>query len=163
MATANHAVLAIRHVVQDHGDEHTRIGSPAELDGVAWFGRLLGWEWPCSYLAVLEKHDGVHVRHADLYSFLESIEVFLIFHDRWHKPLGFWPVSSDGCGNYYALSLDERDPAGECPVVFFEIINSSEEPLKQVADSYTAFVVRHLAQECKRVRCREWRNITARA
>lgn len=62
--TAERAILAIRHVVQDHGDEGTRLGQAALLEGIRWFGGLLGWSWPPSYLEVLGKHDGVMVQDA---------------------------------------------------------------------------------------------------
>ena len=147
------AVLAIRHVVQDHGDAGTLIGGPASTPGIVWFGRLLGWSWPASYLQVLEKHDGVCVQDAMVFSFLQSFKAFLIFHDRWHGPNGYWPIASDGCGNYYALSFAMRRPDGECPVVFLEIIQSETEPRETVATTYAEFIISHMAAQCRRVGC----------
>src|SRR5262245_8635816 len=108
MTTANQAIVAIRHVVQAHGDAQTVLGQTANLPGITWFGSLLGWSWPPSYLGVLAKHDGVRVQDAILFSFLESFELFLLVHDKWHRSDAYWPVSTDGCGNYTALALGER-------------------------------------------------------
>jgi hypothetical protein len=93
MVTSEHAIMAIRHVVQEHGDDYYRLGRAAGLDGVRWFGTLLGWSWPPSYLEVLAKYDGVLVLDAIIFSFSESIDTFLIFHDSWQKAAGYWPVA----------------------------------------------------------------------
>jgi hypothetical protein len=152
--TSEQAILAIRHVVQDHGDEGTRLGDAALCDGIRWFGSLLGWAWPTSYLEVIGKHDGVMVRDAWVFSFLESVERFLFLHERWHRPDGFWPVASDGCGNYFALSLGRTHPLGESPVVFFDMIESPEEPVELVAENYAAFIVGHMRRQCECLGCR---------
>src|SRR5690348_3151312 len=117
--TSERAILAIRHVVQDHGDVGTCLGRAAHCDGICWFGGLLGWSWPPSYLEVIAKHDGVTVQDAWVFGFLESVERFLLLHGEWHKPDGYWPVASDGCGNYFALSFGHLGLSGEVPVVFF--------------------------------------------
>lgn len=153
MASATEAVRAIRHVVQEHGDAHTRLGGTANLRGIVWFGQLLGWRWPPSYLQIIEKHDGVLVQDAIVWSFLESFEAFLRFHDAWHRPDGFWPVATDGCGNYYALSFALQHESGECPVVFFDMIESGTEPREEVAPTYADFVIQHMARQCRRVGC----------
>lgn len=153
--TSEQAILAIRHVVQDHGDEHTRLGRAAHGEGVRWFGGLLGWAWPPSYLEVIARHDGVMVRDAWILSFMESVERFLLIHEEWHRPDGFWPVASDGCGNDFALSFGHRDASGEAPVVFFDMIESRHEPVETVAGSYAAFIVRQMRRECERLGCRE--------
>jgi hypothetical protein len=132
--TSQQAILAIRHVVQDHGDEGTRLGRAADCEGIRWFSGLLGWSWPPSYLEVLAKHDGVVVQLALIFSFLESIQRFLFLHGEWHRPDGFWPVASDGCGNYFALSFSNPRPSGEAPVIFFDMIESQEEPVETLAD-----------------------------
>jgi hypothetical protein len=155
---ADEAVQALRHVVQEHGDEHTVIGRPAHLPGILWFGQLLGWRWPSTYLQVLEKHDGVLVQDAILFSFLESVENFLtVHHSRWHRPDGYWPVGSDGCGNYYALAFAEQDESGECPVVFFEMIQSATHPRERVAATYADFVCQHMTAQCRYVNCHDGR------
>jgi hypothetical protein len=151
MVTADDAVLAIRHAVQEHGDEHYRLGEPASIENVCWFGSLLGWTWPASYLAVLRKHNGVWVKGAMILSFLESIDIFLIFHETWHKPNGFCPVASDGCGNYFVLSIGELGAMGECPVVFLEY---GTENIGIVGRTYAEFVVNHLAHECADAGCK---------
>jgi cell wall assembly regulator SMI1 len=147
------AALAIRHVVQEHGDAFTRIGKPAQLDQVEWFGHVLGWTWPASYVDVLTRHDGVTVLDAIVFSFLESISVMLIFRERWHHPTGYWPVGSDGCGNYYTLALGERRGDGECPVVFFEMIESDTEPAYVVAPSYAEYVIQRMRDQCRLAHC----------
>jgi len=151
---AQDAVAAIRHAVQEHGDQHTTIGRGVNLDGVEWFARLLGWgAWPSSYLGVLEKHDGVTIGGTYLYSFARSVELLTLFHGYWHTGAGYWPVASDGCGNYHALAMGERGPSGECPVVFFEMIQSPIEPIEQAAPTYADFVVQQMAEECRRAGC----------
>jgi hypothetical protein len=150
MVTADDAVLAIRHTVQDHGDEHYRLGQPGSVDNACWFASLLGWTLPPSYLSVLGKHDGVCVQGAIVLSFLESIDTFLLYHDEWHKPNGYWPVGSDGCGDYFALAIGEADSNAECPVVFLEY---GTQNLGTVARTYAEFVVNHLARECLSAKC----------
>ena len=152
--TSERAILAIRHVVQGHGEEGTRLGRAAPCEGILWFGGLLGWSWPPSYLEVIGKHDGVMVRHAWVFSFLESVETILFLHGEWHKPDGFWPVATDGCGNYFALSFGHPRPSGEAPVVFFDMIESQEQPVETVAESYAAFIVRQMRCECEDLGCR---------
>jgi cell wall assembly regulator SMI1 len=153
MTTTEDAVRAIRHVVQDHGDEGTRLGEPADSKAFLWFGQLLGWEWPPSYVEVLARHDGVTVQDAIVSRFVESIEAFLILHESWHHPAGYWPVATDGCGNYFALSFGHRDSNGECPVVFFEMSANDEQPESTVAASYAEFVQTQMGHQCKRLGC----------
>jgi hypothetical protein len=102
---------------------------------------------------VIGKHDGVMVRHAWVFSFLESVETFLFLHGEWHRPDGYWPVATDGCGNYFALSFGHPHPSGEAPVVFFDMIESQEEPVEAVAESYAAFIVRQMRRECEDLGC----------
>jgi cell wall assembly regulator SMI1 len=153
LATAREAVEAVRHVVQEHGDDHSRLGGPADPDAVRWFARLLGWEWPPSYVDVLASHDGVLVEDAIVYRFVESIETLLLRHQSWHRPDGFWPVASDGCGNYYALALAQRQGGGECPVVFFDMIADRDRPADAVAPSYADFVCGLMRRQCERREC----------
>lgn len=153
MSEVEAAVRAIRHVVQDHGDAGTRLGGQANAEAVHWFGRLLGWDWPRSYVDILTRHDGVMVQDAIVFGLVESIERFLMLREAWHRPDGYWPVASDGCGNYYALAIGRRDSVGECPVVFFEMIASPEQPESTVAESYAAFVRGHMRQQCERLGC----------
>jgi hypothetical protein len=152
--TSEQAILAIRHVVQDHGDEGTSLGRSALCEGVRWFGGLLGWSWPPSYLEVIGKHDGVTVQDAYVLGFLESVVRFLLLHEAWHKPDGFWPIASDGCGNYFALCFGHPSLSGELPVGFFEMIVSEEGPVEIVAESYASFIVQHMRRQCERLGCR---------
>ena len=94
------------------------------------------------------------MRHAWVFSFLESVETILFLHGEWHKPDGFWPVATDGCGNYFALSFGHPRPSGEAPVVFFDMIESQEQPVETVAESYAAFIVRQMRRECEDLGCR---------
>jgi hypothetical protein len=153
MSETDAAVLAIRHVVQDHPDEGTRLGDRTDIEPVRWFGQLLGWVWPPSYLNVLSRHNGVMVQHAILFGFVESIEVFLLYHQSWHR-VGYWPVASDGCGNYFVLALKEQGVDGECPVIFIDTIASAQEPAYTVAVSYARFVRAHMQEQCNRSGCR---------
>jgi hypothetical protein len=155
MTPVQSAVRAIRHVLQEHGDEGTRIGGPANPEAIRWFGQLLGWVWPGSYVEVLSHHDGVVVQDAIVLRFLDSIERFLIFRAAWHRPDGFWPVADDGCGNYFALALGRRDTGGECPVVFFEVMANVQEPAYTVAENYTRFLRDYMRRQCERLGCSE--------
>jgi hypothetical protein len=150
MTTSDQAVLAIRHAIQDHGDENYRLGQPAWLDNIRWFGKLLGWTWPPSYLEVLAKHDGAWIHDAIFLSFLESIDLLLLFHKEWHRRDGYWAVAHDECGNYLALSFGSQDPYAECPVVFLEYGTNE---VGTVAVTYAEFVVKHLAEQCARIGC----------
>jgi len=94
------------------------LGKPADLDQIAWFGTLLSYSWPESYLSVLDKHDGVKVDGAIIFSFIQSIEILLIFRERFTSKR-YWPVGSDGCGNYFVLSIGQTQD-GECPVLFLD-------------------------------------------
>lgn len=154
MNSPQQAIAAIRHVVQDHGDAHTRLGRPAPIEGMNWFAQLLGWTWPPSYLGVLGKHDGVMVCDAILLSFLESFEIFLVWRETWRHQ-GYWPIGSDECGNYWLLDLAQSRPDRECPVLFLETM-TGESAIK--ADSYSDFVVDHMARQCADVGCStQWR------
>lgn len=152
MTTSDEAVLAIRHVVQEHGDEGTVLGNAFERRSVRWFGQLLNWDWPETYVEVLARHDGVMVLDAIVFSFLRSIECFMFLHEGWHRPDGYWPVGSDGCGNYYALAMGQRTLSGECPVVFFE--SRWEEP-EIVAENYADFMVGRMRDQCQEFGCSE--------
>jgi hypothetical protein len=141
--TTNQAVLAIRRAVQEAGEDFEHIGGAADVDQIRWFAeRLLGWRWPPSYIAVLNKHDGVRFTSPILFSFHESIKVFLVFRDQWYVDRHRWPVGGDGCGSYWVLNLDEQREDGECPVVF---IDHEQGPLSAgrfAGNTYADFVVR---------------------
>ena len=154
MSETDAAVSAIRHVVQDHPDEGTKLGGRADLDSVRWFGQILGWAWPPSYLDLLSRHNGVVVQHVILLGFVQSIEQFLLHFRSWHRPDGYWPIASDGCGNYFALALGKRDLAGESPIVFIDTITSVHEPAYTAAINYARFVHEHMREQCNRVGCR---------
>lgn len=156
MIPPQEAIGAIHHVVQDHGDGQSRLGGPAPVEGMKWFARLLGWNWPPSYLGVLGRHDGVIVCDAILLSFTESFAVFLLYHDIWQREM-YWPVAADGCGNYWTISLAQSRPDGECPVLFLETCTGDTEG-KIEADSYSDFVAKQMARQCVRADCSgEWR------
>jgi SMI1/KNR4 family protein SUKH-1 len=151
MISPDEAIAAIRHVVQDHGDAHTRLGDPAPVEGMSWFAQLLGWQWPPSYLKILKKHNGVMVCDAILLSFTESFEAFLLHHKKW-QGLMYWPVANDGCGNYWTLALAQTRTDGECPVLFMEMI--SDDTRGEIeADSYSDFVARQMVRQCARADC----------
>ena len=151
MSSTEDAIRAIRHVVQDHGDENARLGAPALIKGIEWCARILGFKWPPSYLGVLGKHDGVLVCDAILLSFTESFEAFLSYADEWYQRR-YWPVAADGCGNYWVLALAGRRPDGECPILFVETVKSPVEGSAE-AESYADFVVQCMARQCAWVSC----------
>jgi hypothetical protein len=153
--TTDDAVSAIRHVVQEHGDEHTVLGAAADAAPIQWFGELLGWQWPHSYLVVLAKHDGVMVQDAIVHSFLKSFECFLVHHDRWYKPRHFWPVAEDGCGNYWVLCLRQSKANNECPVAFLDHESDGGylHPEHIAAETYADFVIMQMAEQCDRCGC----------
>ena len=143
--TADDAVLAIRHAVQEAGEDFESIGKPAHLEAIRWFGdRLLQWRWPRSYTDVLRKHDGVRFLTPILFGFNESISTFLAFQDLWLRDRRRWPVGGDGCGSYWVLSLDEQREDGEWPVRF---IDHEDGPISEgqlAGATYADFVVRLL-------------------
>jgi hypothetical protein len=142
-ATADDAVVSIRRAVPKAGEEFERLGDPANMQAVKWFGeRLLQWRWPSTYLGVLRTHDGVAFTSPILFDFLSSIRVFLVFQDRWFRERPRWRVGGDGCGSYWVLSFDEQREDGECPVRF---IDHEDGPLSDGSVegiTYADFVVR---------------------
>lgn len=154
MTPVMQAIRFIEHVVQDHGDEHTVLGlygtgggmDPAAME---WFGRLLAWSWPPSYVETLGKYNGVIVKNAIVHSFIKSIDYFMSMRESW-QPAKYWPVSDDECGNYHVLSLELRDDRGECPVL--AIYHDVEQPIKY-ADNYAQFIVRLMGEQCESVGC----------
>jgi hypothetical protein len=127
-----------------------KLGQAASTDDLAWFGSLLGWTWPPSYLEVLGRHNGVWVKQAIIFSFLESIDVFLLYRSEWHRHDGYWPVATDECGNYFSFSIGDRNGQGEYPVVFLEY---GTQNCGTVGRTYAEFVVNHLADECRHLGC----------
>lgn len=119
-----------------------------------WFADRLGWSWPTSYVEVLSRHDGVLVQDANVYGFLESIDHFVnILHGSWHRPNGYWPVGNDGCGNYYALFMAQPPRSDDSPVMFFEMIESQEQPSRTVAANYPEFVTQQMRAQCRDAGC----------
>lgn len=146
------AINAIRHVIQEHADSDDRLGKPGNIDGIQWFGKLLGWTWPPSYLEVLAKHDGVTVGNACVLSFLESIEIFMLHPQEWHRVDGYWPIASDGCGNYSVLAIGKKSETGECPVEFIDAMQGYDSG-STVAESYADFVYQMMKEECENSEC----------
>lgn len=147
------AISAIRHVVQEHGDQGTRIGQPGDPAMAQWFGSLLGIQLPPSYLGVLEKHDGALVE-LPLFSLMESVESIAIHRERWTKP-ALWPVAEDGCGNYYVLANSCRNEIGESPVGFIDSISKTgpDAPERWVASNFASFVFFFMTQVCAERGC----------
>jgi len=146
--TPSLAVEALRHYVQDHGDQHTNLGKPRDQKTAEWTAGLVQVALPPSYLKVLEKHDGLTY---ELFSLMTSLEVYANFRDRWGMPHRYWPVAGDGCGNYYVLAMDKIGASGESPVGFIETMESATEPAYWAASSYAHFVfflsTRHCAEK----------------
>lgn len=146
MERVERAVAAIRHAVQDHGDEQTRIGAAGDPDRARWLASRLGITLPPSYLEVLKKHDGALVE-LPLYSLMESVEVLSLHREGW-PTAGLWPVAGDGCGNTYVLSTSHRLEGGESPVGFVEAMTDPNGPSRWVASSYATFVLFFMAHVC---------------
>lgn len=123
----------MRDAVQNAEDPDAWIGEPADVEAVVWLGQALGYAFPDSYLRILAKHDGFCAGGAPVYSLAESVEVLLVFRERF-RALGYWPVGSDGYGNHYVLATKERE-AGECLVWFLE----SGEDYRPVGESYPSY------------------------
>ncbi len=154
MATVENALNAIRHVVQDHSDEGTHLGVPADMESIHWFGRLLGWEWPPSYVELLSRHNGVNVQDAIVFGFLESIEIMLQHRETWRHQ-GYWPVATDGCGNFFVMALGQRVASGEGPVIFLDAAAETNDQPSVVATSYPDFIVDQMRQQCEGFDCTE--------
>lgn len=151
------AINAIRHVIQVHAGSDFRLGRGGNIDGIHWFGKLLGWTWPPSYIDVLSKHDGVMVGNAIIYSFLQSVEIFMILHQEWHRMDGYWPVATDGCGNYFVLAMGKATSTGVCPVEFIES-TSGFEPAYGFAEDYAGFICQKMQEECEESECSVLKN-----
>jgi len=105
--TAKLAIEALRHVVQDHGDQDTEIGKPGDAEMAKWIGKILGMTMPPSYLQILAQRNGLDDRLFDL---MYSMELYAIYRDRWGAPVDFWPVAGDGCGNYICACEQPQGP-----------------------------------------------------
>lgn len=130
------AVHAIRYFVMNFGDEHTVIGQSISVDDINWLTGLLDLQMPPSYLRILYKHDGMHTRDSELYTLRESFDVLMTYRQYWFRSTGFWPVSGDGCGNYYVLRNLLKSEDAESPVAFLDHEQSFTEPAYYVASSY---------------------------
>lgn len=113
---SHHAVDTLRSAIQATRVRDARIGKPADLEAALWIGKLLGFTWPRSYLAILGKHDGFFLGRCTVFSLAQSLEVMLMFRETFRRR-GHWPVGGDGCGSYFVLAVHELH-ARECPVYF---------------------------------------------
>jgi hypothetical protein len=144
------ALEALRHYVQDHGDEDTVLGDARERGIVEWIAGLVRTTFPPSYLQFLEKHDGLSY---PLFRLLESFETYALYRDRWGVPRHYWPIAGDGCGNYYVLATALKDSAGEAPVAFIEPSTSAVDPNYWAASSYAHFVFFMATRLCAEKGC----------
>jgi hypothetical protein len=112
------AVEALRLAIQNTEVPDAVLGVPADIEAMNWFGSLLGFRWPATYLAVLGKHDGFFLGGASVYSFAQSVNLMMVFREKFRQR-SYWPVGGDGCGNYFVLALNEMNQ-DECPVYFTE-------------------------------------------
>lgn len=137
-STVDLAIAKIRDAIQGCTETHFLLGKPADLDQIGWFGALLSYSWPESYLSVLDEYDGVTVDGATIFSFIQSIEILLIFRERFTSKR-YWPVGSDGCGNYFVLSIGQTQD-GECPVLFLDAAEDFA-PAGETIKNYAFFVI----------------------
>ena len=71
---------------------------------------------------------------------LDGLQTRELFLQDWPPGAGWWPVASDGLGNYYVLMTRPPDGVGGAPVGFVETGTSLSKIHSVVASSYWAFV-----------------------
>lgn len=102
--------------------------------------------------------DGVIVGNTILLNFLESIEICMILPERGHRADGYWPIASDGCGNYSVLAMGKKSETGECPVEFVDAMQGYDSG-STVAESYADFVCQMMKEECESAKCSFLKNM----
>jgi hypothetical protein len=149
------AVSLVRHVIQEHADEHYVLGNSARMDKIAWLATLLGWEFPQCYLDFISIYDGVFVGLDMVLSSDEAFDILSIFRDRWHKPDGYWPVGSDGCGDYWAMSIRQQETHPPGTVFFYdhEFTEDASRLRDFFAPDYASFVAALMRRSCEEHEC----------
>ena len=130
-------IETIRQLIND-GIEVKGFAKQRNLESAKRFTKFLGFNLPADYFQLLRFSDGLILDGVVCwYGFLESIERLIIFQDEWMG--AYWPISDDGCGNYYCINRNND-------VVFFDTLKSSTEPSEFVGvrlDEYLDSIVRN--------------------
>jgi cell wall assembly regulator SMI1 len=150
MTDLTSVIGALRQAVQDFDREGVRLGDAGSEGAVRWLSQKLGFSLPTTYLRLLAAHDGAVLADPVYFGLLDSVKTLLLYRRQWADPPRFWPLSGDGCGNYYCLDVTRSDGA-DAPVLFFETIESSDEPTAQVAPSIYTFVLDQIAAQRSRL------------
>jgi len=156
MTEIEQSILAIRHVVQEHGDQHTELAGPITHDGPSFFVEKFGWRWPPDYLALLQRHDGLSVRDLTVFSFTGALEIFFVLREHL-EPHHLWPVAPDGSGNYFAIDTSR---GGES-VWFLEAWREYRPAPSSQPQSVAEWLKRRATQQCVAVGCAENRRNAA--
>lgn len=151
------AIEIVQHVIQDHADEDYNLGKPANMGKVKWLAKLLGWNFPENYLEFISIFDGVHAGGYEVISSDRAFDVLSVFEKRWHKPNGYWPVGSDGCGDYWVMSISQQGENAPGTVFFYDHeIESDRSNLTEIyAPDYSTFVAKMMLYTCEEYDC-DW-------
>ncbi len=99
------AIEEIKQAI-NNGAPVYRMGKKRQREAAARFALRLGFSLPDPYWVLLSFADGLILKDRVWFSFLESVDRLILFQTEWLEQNKFWPLSDDGCGNYYCLLPD---------------------------------------------------------
>ena len=144
----------LRRAIQDYGSEHSQLGPVADAAAASWQVSKYGFSLPDEYFEFVATHDGAVLLDPVYFSMAESLRFLAIYRHDWAEPPRFWPVSTDGCGNYYCLDVrDSSESPGQ--VVFIDTMEAPAEPSRVVAASFIEFVGVQVDNQVEHIKRRE--------
>jgi hypothetical protein len=132
------AIEAIKQAI-NNGASAYRIGKKRQCAAAAQFALRLGFSLPDQYWTLLSFADGLILKDRVWFSFLESVDCLILFQTEWIENNNFWPLSDDGCGNYYCVPPDGT-------VVFIDTMESCLVPTRVFASTIDDFLLDILQQ-----------------
>ena len=133
------AITAIQYALQNCDEGEFQFNKKKfDVESLEWFGTLISFTWPRSYKEILQKFNGFSIGNTHVYSFIESIEILRTFREKF-KNEQYWPIGTDGCGNYYVLNTAKLEHE-ECPVFFLEA-DSDYSASNESFSSFESYVV----------------------
>jgi len=150
------AIAHVRHVIQEHAPSDFGLGQPARLDDLRWLANLLGWRLPDAYLRTIEVYDGVFAGLDKILSSDCSFETLRSYRNEWHRPDGYWPVGADGCGNYWAMNVSQKNSYPPGTVFFYDHERDADPSVLSdvFTPTYPAFVSAIMRRSCDESGCR---------